>query len=70
VHQTTTVTTTSHWSREMPVSLGPQETFVTDTKTEPITVNSTSETPDVNLRLLYLDEIRHICFHTCLLSLD
>jgi hypothetical protein len=37
-HQTTTVTTTSHRSREMAVSLGPQRTLVTGTKTEPVTV--------------------------------
>jgi hypothetical protein len=37
-HQTTTVTTTSHRSREMAVSLGPQRTLVSGTKTEPVTV--------------------------------
>jgi hypothetical protein len=33
-----TVTTTSHRSREMAVSLGPQGTFVTGTKAKPVTV--------------------------------
>jgi hypothetical protein len=35
-HQTTTITTTSHQSHEMAVSLGPQGTLVTCTKREPI----------------------------------
>jgi hypothetical protein len=68
-HQTTTVTTTSHRSREMAVSLSPQGTLVTSMKTEPVTVKLTSETRSVNLRLLYLDEMRRICFYVCLLSL-
>jgi hypothetical protein len=42
----------------MVVSLGPQGTFVMGMKTEPVTVKSTSETCVVNLRLLYLDEMR------------
>jgi hypothetical protein len=54
----------------MTVSLGPQGTLVTGMKTESVTVNSTSETRVMNLRLLCLDEIRHICYHTRLLSLD
>jgi hypothetical protein len=33
-----TVTTTSHWSCEMVVSLGPQGTFVMGTKAKPVTV--------------------------------
>jgi hypothetical protein len=70
MHQTTTVTTTSHRSREMSVSLGPQGTLVTVTKTEPVTVNSTSETRAVNTCFLCLDEMRCICFHMRLLSLD
>jgi hypothetical protein len=37
-HQTTTITTTSHRSREMAVSLSPQETLVTVTKTKTVTV--------------------------------
>jgi hypothetical protein len=69
-HQTTTVITTSHRSREMAVSLGPQGTFVTGMKTEAATVKLTSETRSVNLRLLCLDEMRRICFYACLLSLD
>jgi hypothetical protein len=69
-HQTTTVTTTSHRSRDMAISLGPQGTLVMDTKTEPVTVNSTSETHVVNLHLVSLDEMRRIYFHARLLSLD
>jgi hypothetical protein len=64
-----TVTTTSLWSCEMAVSLGPQGTLVTGMKTEPVTVKLTSETRSVNLRLLCLDEIRRICFYARLLSL-
>jgi hypothetical protein len=64
-----TITTTSHRSREMAVSLGPQGTLVTGMKTEPVTVKLTSEVRSVNLRLLYLDEMRHICFYVCQLSL-
>jgi hypothetical protein len=52
----------------MVVSLGPQRTLATGMKTEPITVKLTSEMRSVNLRLLCLDEMRHICFHTRLLS--
>jgi hypothetical protein len=63
-------TTTSHQSREMAVSLGPQGTLVTGMKTEPVTVKLTSETRSENLRLLCLDEMRRIWFHACLLSLD
>jgi hypothetical protein len=37
-HQTMTVTTTSHQSREMTISLGPHRTLVTDTKTKLVTV--------------------------------
>jgi hypothetical protein len=36
-HKTTTVTTASHRSREMVVSLAPQRTLVTSTKTKPVT---------------------------------
>jgi hypothetical protein len=68
-HQTTTITTTSHWSREMSVSLGPQGTLVTGMKTELVTVKLTSEMRSVNLRLLCLD-VRHIFFHVHLFSLD
>jgi hypothetical protein len=53
----------------MVVSLGPQGTLVTGMKTEPVTVKLTSETRSVNLRLLRLDEMRHICFYARLLSL-
>jgi hypothetical protein len=35
-HQTTTVTTTSHWSREMAISLGPHGTLVTGMKQSPL----------------------------------
>jgi hypothetical protein len=63
------VTTTSHQSREMVVSLGPHGTLVTSMKTEPVTVKLTSETRSVNLRLLCLDEMRHIYFYARLLSL-
>jgi hypothetical protein len=69
-HQTTTVTTSTHQSCEMVVSLGPQGTLVTGMKTESVTVKLTSKTHSVNLRLLCLDEMRRICFYTCLLSLD
>jgi hypothetical protein len=41
---------------EMTVSLGPQGTLVTCTKTKPITMKSISETRVVNLRLRCLDE--------------
>jgi hypothetical protein len=54
----------------MAVSLGPQGTLVMGMKTEPITVKLTSETRSVNLRLLCLDEMRRICFHAHLLSLN
>jgi hypothetical protein len=67
---TTTVTTTSHRSHEIVVSLGPEGTLVTGMKTEPVTVKLTSEMHSVNLLLLCLDEMRRICFHACLLSLD
>jgi hypothetical protein len=53
----------------MTVSLGPQGILVTGMKTEPVTVKLTSETRSVNLRLLYLDEMRRICFYARLLSL-
>jgi hypothetical protein len=67
--QTTTVTTTSHRSREIAVFLDPQRTLVTGMKTEPITVKLTSEMCSVNLRLLCLDEIRRIYFYARPLSL-
>jgi hypothetical protein len=41
---------------KMTVSLGPQGTLVSGTKTEPVTVKSVSETRAVNLRLRCLDE--------------
>jgi hypothetical protein len=41
---------------KMTVSLGPQGTLVTGTKTKPITMKSISETCVVNLRLQCLDE--------------
>jgi hypothetical protein len=63
------VTTTSHQSREMAVSLGPQGKLVTAMKKEPVTVKLTSETHSVNLGLLCLDEMRHIYFYACLLYL-
>jgi hypothetical protein len=63
------VTTTSHQSREVAVSLGPQGTLVTGMKTEPVTVKLTSKTRSVNL-LLCLDEMRRICFYTRQLPLD
>jgi hypothetical protein len=68
-HQTTTVTTTSHRSRELAISLGPQGTLVTGMKTEPVTMKLTSKMRSVNLRLLCVDEMRHICFYARLLSL-
>jgi hypothetical protein len=55
-HHAMVVTTTSHRSREMAVSLGPQGTLVTGMKTEPVTVKLTLDTRSVNLHLLYLDE--------------
>jgi hypothetical protein len=69
-HQTTTVTATSHQSREMAVSLGPHGTLLTGMQTKPVTVKSTSETCAVNLCLLCLDEMRCISFHTRLLPLN
>jgi hypothetical protein len=69
-HQTTTVTTSSDRSREMTVSLDPRGTLVIGMKTEPVTVKLASETGSVNLRLLYLDEMRRICFNASLLPLD
>jgi hypothetical protein len=44
----------------MVVSLGPQGTLATGTKTQPVT--AISETPSVYLRLLYLDEMRYVYF--------
>jgi hypothetical protein len=44
--------------------------LVTGMKTEPVTVKSTSDARIVNLRLLCLDEMRRICFHTRLLPLE
>jgi uncharacterized spore protein YtfJ len=64
-----TVTTTSHRSREMTDSLGPQGTLVTGMKIEPVAVKLTSGTRSVNLRLLHLDEMRRIYFYVRLLSL-
>jgi hypothetical protein len=55
-HQTTTVTTTSHGSRENDCFSRPTGTLVTITKTEPETVKSISETRVVNLRLRCLDK--------------
>jgi hypothetical protein len=52
----------------MAVSLGPQGTLVTGMETE-LTVKLTPETLFVNLRLLCLDEMRHIYFYMCPLSL-
>jgi hypothetical protein len=46
----------------MAVFLGPQGTFVSGTKAKPVTEVSMSETPDVNLRLHYLDELRRVYF--------
>jgi hypothetical protein len=63
------LSTTSHRSREMVVSRGPQGTLVTRVKKETVTVTLTLETRSVNLRLLCLNEMRHICFYACLLSL-
>ena len=44
----------------MTVSLGPQGTLVTGTRTEPVTVKSISETRVVNLHLRCLDEMRRV----------
>jgi hypothetical protein len=64
-HQTTIVAITSHLLREMAISLGPQKTLVTDTKTEHVIVrNSTLEMRSVKLCLRCLDEMRRIYF-TC-----
>jgi hypothetical protein len=46
----------------MAAFLGPQGTFVTDTKAKPVTEATISETPDVYLRIHYLDELRHVYF--------
>jgi hypothetical protein len=65
-HQTITVTTTSHQSHEMDVSLGPQGTFVTVTMQNTTRYSrSISEAPAVYLRHLYLDEMRCVYF-TCI----
>jgi nitrous oxide reductase accessory protein NosL len=69
-YQIIIVTTTNHQSCEMAVSPGPHGTLVMGKKTEPITVKSTSEMRAINLHLLCLDEMRHICFLVRLLSLD
>jgi hypothetical protein len=69
-HQITTVTTTSHRSREMAVSLGPRRTLVTGIKIEPVIAKLTSEISFVNLHLLCLDEMRRIYFYARMLSLD
>jgi hypothetical protein len=53
----------------MAVSMGPQGTLVTGVKTEPVTVKFTSEMHSVNLRLLFLNEMRRICFSARMLSL-
>jgi hypothetical protein len=53
----------------MVISLGPQGTFVTGMKTEPVTVKLTSEKRSVNLCLPCLDEMRRIYFYARLLSL-
>jgi hypothetical protein len=53
----------------MDISLGPQGTLVTGMKIEPVTIKLTSEMHSVNLRLLCLNEMRHICFYVRLLSL-
>jgi hypothetical protein len=55
-HQTTTVTTISHRHMKMTISLGPQGTLVTGTKTKIVIVKSISATRVVNLRLRCLDE--------------
>jgi hypothetical protein len=54
----------------MAISLGPQGTLVMGMNIKPITVKLRSETRFVNLRLLLLDEIRHICLYARLLFLD
>jgi hypothetical protein len=69
-HQTMTDTTTSQRSHGMAVLLSPRETLLTDMRTVPVTVKSTSEIRVVNLCLLCLDEMRRICFHERLLPLD
>jgi hypothetical protein len=61
-HQTTTVTTTSHRSREMAVSLGPTENFGNRHQNRARYSNSTSETCSVKLHLRCLDEMRCIYF--------
>jgi hypothetical protein len=54
----------------MTVSLGPQGTLVTGMKTKLVAVKSTLEMRAMNLHLIYLDEMRRICFHARLLPLD
>jgi hypothetical protein len=46
----------------MTVFLGPQGTFVTGTKANPVTEAQYRRPPDVNLRLHYLDELRRVYF--------
>jgi hypothetical protein len=56
-HQTTTVTTTSHWSRENDCFSGPTGNFGNKHQNrEPVTVKSISEMRAVNLHLRSLDE--------------
>jgi hypothetical protein len=59
-HQTMAVTTTSHRSREMVVSLGPN--FGNRHQNRARYIKSTSESRAVNLPLLCLDEMRCIYF--------
>jgi hypothetical protein len=52
-YETTTVTTTSHGSHEMAISLGPQRTLVMGTKTE---------TRSMELHLWCINEMRRVYF--------
>jgi hypothetical protein len=56
-------------SHEIAISVGPHGTLVTGIKSELVTMKLTSETRSVNLRLLWIDEMRRICFYARLLSL-
>jgi hypothetical protein len=56
------VTKTSHRSREMTVFLGPTGNFRNGHRSKAHYRSSISETPDVHLRLHYLDKMRRVYF--------
>jgi hypothetical protein len=60
-HQTTTITRTSHRSREIAIFLGPLGTLVMSMNRVCYS-SSISETPAVHQHLHYLDELRRVYF--------